>query len=97
MASWREPDSQSPETAVVLTSILWIGPDFARPLMAEFQGRGIIAGEFPARRRRAKKEARQLGIDDKNGSSGNGENIIWAVQDLNLRPPACKTDALPLS
>jgi hypothetical protein len=21
----------------------------------------------------------------------------WAVQDLNLRPPACKTDALPLS
>jgi hypothetical protein len=20
----------------------------------------------------------------------------WAVQDLNLRPPACKTDALPL-
>ena len=21
----------------------------------------------------------------------------WAVQDLNLRPPVCKTDALPLS
>ena len=28
---------------------------------------------------------------------GSARAVWWAVQDSNLRPPVCKTDALPLS
>jgi hypothetical protein len=38
-------------------------------------------------------------LTDTSTDTGDGENqkSQWAVQVLNLRPPACKADALPLS
>jgi hypothetical protein len=43
-------------------------------------------------------EIRPLGLKEKRtGKLDFPQEKEWAVQDLNLRPPACKTDALPLS